>query len=86
MPGKFGVADSGGLLSLSFPGPTPNPSLQTGRGVMGCMIHTFFADIYGMASLGVLIRQKLKLLLRFLIKGRIHFLGMQSLKYISPFY
>ena len=48
------------------------------------MIHTFFADIYGMASLGVLIRQKLKLLLRFLIKGRIHFIGMQSLKYKGP--
>ena len=37
----------------------------------------------GMASLCALIPHQLKLLLGFLIKGRVHFLGMQSLIYIN---
>ena len=71
---------------LTHPRPFP-----TGReGCYGLPVRAFdiflkpgFYYLQGMASLGVLIFLRVKLLLKLLIKERYIFLGMQSLKYIN---
>ena len=82
-----------GPLSVTLPlflqGPIPIPSIrEVCYGLPGLTFEFFrkpdFNNLNGMASLGILNLLWIKLLVRFLIKERINFLGMQSLKYKGP--